>query len=107
VLRDDSRAVGPLQARRASPVAGVPNTFPSGEAPMAEKTTVSLTAKDLAHFELDPKKLGDLEKGVLAKLKPLKVSKVSAEIIGGGKAVKFILEAPDAVDPAAVKKALR
>ncbi len=74
---------------------------------MAVKTTVSLTAKDLAHFELDPNKLKDLEKGVLAKLKALKVSKVDAEIVAGGKAVKFVLEAAEAIDPAAVKKALR
>ncbi len=78
-----------------------------GEKDMAEKTTVSLTAKDLAHFELDPNKIDHLEKQVVAKLKSMKVSKAKAEIVGGGKAVKFVFEAPAALDPAAVKAALR
>jgi hypothetical protein len=71
------------------------------------KTTVSLTSADLSHFELDPKKLHDLEKSVKTKLSGLHVSSVSAEIVGGGKGVKFVLEAPAALDPPAVKKALK
>ena len=72
------------------------------------KTTVTLTTKDLEHFnEANAGDMSKLEKAVLGKLKALKVSKVSAEAAAGGKAVKFTLEAPDAVDPGAVKKALR
>ena len=71
------------------------------------KTMVTLTTKDLEHYEVDAGDMGKLEKAVLGKLKALKVSKVSAEVAAGGKAVKFTLEAPDAVDHAAVKKALR
>jgi len=71
------------------------------------KTTVSLTSADLSKFELDPKKIHDLEKAVKTKLSGLHVSAVSAEIVGGGKGVKFVLEAPAAVDPAAVKKTLK
>ncbi len=74
---------------------------------MAEKTIVSMPTAELSHFQVDPGNLGPLEKAVLAKLKSLKVSKVGAEAVAGGKAVKFTLEAPAAVDPAAVKKALK
>ena len=77
-------------------------------------TTVGLKTSDLANnFTglMNPENLTPLENAVMATVNVapynMGVTAVSASIEAGGKAVKFTLTAPNDLDPAAVKQALR